>query len=255
MRDGDRVAAAEYSRAALRVDGDCAYAHSVLAHIALDGEHYQALLQRVHAHLRPRTYLEIGVEAGATLRLANPETMAIGVDPAPQVTALPANARVFKATSDDFFARHDVKKEFGGRPIDLAFIDGSHLFEFVLRDFINVERHAAAESTVLLHDCYPLDEVTAKRERVTAFSTGDAWKVILCLKKYRTDLEIHTLACPPTGLTVVRRLDPGSRRLESQLQALCEEFVGLPYAALGEDKPAALNLVPGDWATARRYLE
>ena len=116
------------------------------------------MLGRVHGHLRPRTYLEIGVETGATLRLAHPETLAIGVDPAPQVTApLPSNARIFKATSDDFFARHDVAKEFGGRPIELAFIDGSHLFEFVLRDFINVERNSTPQSTVLLHDCYPLD--------------------------------------------------------------------------------------------------
>jgi len=249
------VRAAEHARAALQLDGNCVYAHSVLAHIALDGEHYQTMLGRVHGHLRPRTYLEIGVETGATLRLAHPETLAIGVDPAPQVRApLPANARIFKATSDDFFARHDVAKEFGGRPIDLAFIDGSHLFEFVLRDFVNVERNCTPRSTVLLHDCYPLDEVTARRERVTAFSTGDAWKVIVCLKKYRPELEIHTLACPPTGLSVVRGLDPSSRKLESQLQALYQEFIGLPYSVLGESKSAALNLVPGDWDTARALL-
>ena len=238
--------AAEHARAALQLDGNCVYAHSVLAHIALAGEHYQTMLERVRTHLRPRTYLEIGVETGATLRLAHPETLAIGVDPAPQVTApLPSNARIFKATSDDFFARHDVAKEFGGRPIELAFIDGSHLFEFVLRDFINVERRCAPQSTVLLHDCYPLDEVTARRERVTAFSTGDAWKAIVCLKKYRPDLTIHTLACPPTGLTVVRGLDPASRTLEARVEALYAEFIGLPYDFLTADKPAALNLVPG----------
>lgn len=246
--------AAEHARAALQLDGNCVYAHSVLAHIALDGEHYQTMLGHVHGHLRPRTYLEIGVETGATLRLASPETMAIGVDPAPQIAdRLPSNVRVFKATSDDFFARHDVAKEFGGRPIDLAFIDGSHLFEFVLRDFINVERNSTPQSTVLLHDCYPLDEITSRRERVTAFSTGDAWKVIVCLKKYRPDLKIHTLACPPTGLTVVRGLDPASRKLESKLQGLYQEFISLPYAVLA-DKPAALNVVPGDWGTARALL-
>lgn len=161
---------------------------------------------------------------------------------------------IFKATSDLFFARRNVVQEFGGRPIDLAFIDGSHLFEFVLRDFINVERNAAPASTILMHDCYPLDEATAQRERTTAFSTGDAWKVVICLKKYRPDLKISTLACPPSGITVVRGLDPASRKLESQLDALYKEFVDLPYAALGEDKRAALNLVAGDWETARAQL-
>src|SRR5205814_2367636 len=157
LESGDRVRAAEHARAALQFDGNCVYAHSVLAHIALDGEHYQTMLGRVHGHLRPRTYLEIGVETGATLRLAHPETLATGV----------------------------------------------------------------------------------------------AWKVIVCLKKYRPELEIHTLACPPTGLSVVRGLDPSSRKLESQLQALYQEFIGLPYSVLGESKSAALNLVPGDWDTAR----
>ena len=161
---------------------------------------------------------------------------------------------IFKATSDLFFARRNIVQEFGGRPIDLAFIDGSHLFEFVLRDFINVERNAAPTSTILMHDCYPLDEATAQRERTTAFSTGDAWKVVVCLKKYRPDLKIRTLACPPSGITVVRGLDPASRMLESRLDALYKEFIELPYSALGGDKPAALNLVRGDWETARTVL-
>jgi len=256
LESGDRVGAADYSHAALKLDGNCHLAHAVLAHSALGGDDYQAMLRQVHRELRPRTYLEIGVDEGTTLRLANTGTVAIGVDPAPRLSSpLPPNARVFKATSDDFFARYDAAKPFGDRPIDLAFIDGRHLFEFALRDFINVERRATPQSTVLMHDCYPLDEVTARREAVTTFSTGDAWKVILCLKKYRPDLAVHTLACPPTGLALVRGLDPASRTLESQLEALYREYIDLPYAILAEDKPAALNLVPGDWATARALLQ
>ena len=53
---------------------------------------------------------------------------------------------------------------------------------------------------------------------------------------------------------MVRGLDPASRKLESQLDALCKEFIDLPYAALGDNKAAALNLVPGDWETARALL-
>src|SRR5205823_2040722 len=148
LDSGDRLSAVDSSRAALKLDSNCLHAHALLAHIALDGEDYQTLLRRTHELLRPRSYLEIGVETGETIRLVNPETIAIGIDPAPQVQErLPPNVRVFQATSDEFFARHDVAQEFGGRPIDLAFIDGMHLFEFVLRDFINVERNAAPTST------------------------------------------------------------------------------------------------------------
>src|SRR5256885_12302956 len=47
------------------------------------------------------------------------------------------------------FAEHDLSKELGGRPVDLAFIDGMHLFEFALRDFVNLERYCAPGSTIL----------------------------------------------------------------------------------------------------------
>ena len=41
---------------------------------------------------------------------------------------------LFPQTSDEFFARNDVGAELGGLPVDLAFIDGMHHFEFALRD-------------------------------------------------------------------------------------------------------------------------
>ena len=44
-------------------------------------------------------------------------------------------------TSDDFFASHDLAQVLGGRPVDLAYIDGMHQFEFALRDFMNLERY------------------------------------------------------------------------------------------------------------------
>lgn len=105
----------------------------------LAGEDYRALLGRIHGALRPRTYVEIGIKDGASLRLAAPATRAIGIDPQPRVGCrLPGNVSVVAKTSDAYFAEHDVEAELGGK-IDLAFIDGMHLFEFVLRDFINLD--------------------------------------------------------------------------------------------------------------------
>jgi hypothetical protein len=255
LASGDRIGAVDFSREALKLDVNCFAAYELLARIALIGEDYRGLLQRIHAHLRPRTYVEIGVAQGATIRLAGAQTLAIGIDPAPDLQGeLPKNIQVAQATSDEFFARSDVRDQLGGNAIDLAFIDGMHLFEFALRDFINIERHATPASVVLLHDCYPLNEVTAARQRVTTFWTGDIWKLVLCLKKYRPDLRVNTLACPPSGIAVIRGLDPNNRVLRSQLDAVCREFIALPYGALGPDKRAALNLVPGDWETTRALL-
>lgn len=256
LASGDRIAAMDLAREALKSDYQCLAAHRVLAQAGLSGEHYRDLIKKIHEHCRPRTYIEIGVALGSTIALTGPETLAIGVDPAPQIKgALPTNVRIFAETSDEFFASKNIHRELAGRPLDLAFIDGMHLFEYALRDFINLERNGAPGTTILLHDCYPLDELTAARQRVTPFWTGDVWKLVVCLKKFRPDLRIHTLAAPPSGLGVIRGIDPGSVVLDAQFDDLCREFIPLPFSALQPDKRAALNLVPGDWETARRLLE
>ena len=69
------------------------------------------------------------------------------------------------------------------------------------------------------------------------------------------DLDVRTLASPPSGLTVVRGLDARSDVLASRYDELCREYVPMPYEAIAADKPAALNLVPGDWETARALLQ
>jgi hypothetical protein len=221
--------------------------HDQMAQAALPGPVYMKSIAAVHAMLRPRTYLEIGVESGKTLALAAPFTRAIGVDPAPKIKqVLGDNARIFKLTSDEFFAQVDVTKELAGLPVDLAFIDGMHLFEFALRDFVAIERLCSTASTVLIHDTYPLNRLTADRERTTLFWSGDIWRVVMALKKYRPDLSIHTIATAPTGLTLIRGLDPGSRVLGQRLTEIVSEFMALDYAALDADKPAALNLYPNE---------
>ena len=213
----------------------------------MPGPDYLHALAAIHAQLKPRTYLEIGVSNGATLELADPATRALGVDPEPQPRNPPGpNARIYALPSDDFFAQIDVAKELDGLPVDLAFIDGMHLFEFALRDFIAIEPLCSRASTVLVHDTYPLNRVTAARERTTQFWSGDIWRLVLVLKKYRPDLAIHTIAAMPTGLTVIRNLDPGSRILNDRLDAIIAEFLALDYATLETDKPAALNLVPNE---------
>ena len=129
-----------------------------------------------------------------------------------------------------------------------------HLFGFALRDFVNIERYCGRRSICLVHDCFPLDERTAGLDRATRFWSGDVWKLILCLKKYRPDLEVHTIAAAPTGLAVIRGLDPGSTILRDRMDRICEEFADLPYSVLRDDKNRKLNLVRNDWPTVRALL-
>ena len=249
MRLGQREEATRLAHAALAIDEDALSAHMLLGEIELPGENYLSLLERIHGLLEPQTYVEVGVAEGKSLRLVGPRTAAIGVDPAPKIdVALPANARVFRETSDEFFARRDLETELGGKPVELAFIDGMHLFEFALRDFINLERHCAPDAAILIHDCYPLDAPTSARERRTQFWAGDVWRIVVALRKYRPDLTVRTLDSAPSGLGVVTRLDPASSVLADRYDEIVAELMALDYAAIAARKAEWLNLMPAEWA-------
>ena len=255
FKAGDKEAAVRHAEKALELDRSLHSARDLLAEIFVHGDDYITVLDHIHRHVRPRTYLEIGVETGRSLRLVAPYTRAIGIDPKPVLEGPPPpNAALFRMTSDEFFARHDVRAELGGLPIDLAYIDGMHLFEYALRDFINIERYCDAGSTIVFDDCLPRDRLTAQRERILTFWTGDVWKVVLVLRKYRPDLSIHTIAAPPTGVCVVRNLDPRSTVLPERLDKIVEEFMSLDYSAIASDRASKLNLVANDWETIRPLL-
>jgi hypothetical protein len=195
----------------------------------LPGPAYYQVLNWIHRILEPANYLEIGVYKGYSLTQVLPGTPSIGVDPSPTIeTELDQETRIYELTSDDFFARYDPDELLGG-PVQLAFIDGLHLFEQVLRDFINVERHSTTDTVVLLHDCLPLDQVTASREPTTDFHSGDVWKAALVLRRVRPELEMVTVRTAPTGLCLVRGLDSANRRLEEELSQVVPTYTDLGY--------------------------
>jgi SAM-dependent methyltransferase len=196
---------------------------------AIDFTRYRARLRQLHERLGPRTYLEIGVAAGRSLALANPSTLAVGVDPALSIEVeLGPRTRLVDQTSDDFFATRDVAAMFDGAGIELAFIDGLHLFEQALRDLANVARFLAPGGWIVLHDTLPYDRIVAQRQRTTQKWTGDVWKVVECLRHERPDLSVVTIDVPPTGLTLVRGLDPADTTLLDDHERLVATYVDLP---------------------------
>ena len=248
-RSADAIAAC---REAVSAKPDFNPGYNLWSKLELPGEFYLDLMLRLHALIAPSTYLEIGVFMGESFQHAGPKTQALGVDPEPHLTfPLPANGRIIAKTSDEFFADHDVRAEFGGRPVALGFIDGMHLFEYALRDFINMERVSDPAGTILIHDCYPLHPVPAGRERRSVFWSGDIWRLILILKKYRPDLRVNTIATRPSGLGVVRGLDPGSTLLAERYEAIVAEFMALDLATLEGVKSDRLGLVPNEWGRVR----
>ncbi len=192
---------------------------------------YLDVLAELHVAQRPHSYLEIGVSRGDSFRLASDEAICVGVDPEPELdTDDPCRSNVEIMTSDEFFASGRLRDRFGERPVDMVFIDGMHLFEYALRDFTNAEAIAAPGSLIVLHDCLPRDAVTSSRERTTAHWTGDVWKLPLCLLDERPDLELTIIDVPPSGLCLVRRLDPDSKTLPNGYERLVEAYQPLEFA-------------------------
>jgi hypothetical protein len=218
------------------------------------GDDYQVQLARFHEYLRPAVYVEVGIAMGHTFALARPGTEAIGIDPTPNITVpLGAQHRVIKGTSDDFFASPQAEA-LRGR-VELGFIDGMHRLEYALRDFSNLERLARRDSVLLIHDCWPLDAATSARDRTQVFWTGDIWRLVMMLRKYRADLVVRTIAAPPSGLGMVLNLDPTSTLLRDRHDELVAEFLALDYSALQKDKAGQLGRLESRWSSIEPLLQ
>lgn len=169
---------------------------------------YLEVLGEIHQFLKPRSYLEIGVRQGHSLALSQCPSLAI--DPWPDLSVdLSENTTVVQSTSDQFFRNSN---DFDVCP-DLAFIDGCHLFEYVLRDFMYVESCAGPNTLVVIDDILPNSPVQAQRDRVTRAWTGDVWKIADCLARHRPDLWLLALDTYPTGLLLVAGCNPENRKL------------------------------------------
>lgn len=213
------------------------------------GARYYAVLSDVHKHLRPRSYLEVGIRSGHSLALAHCPT--IGIDPRFSLDpkfGLDAPDRqppvfLYKMTSDDFFDEHDPLGILGVASIDFMFLDGMHQSDFLLRDIINSERYAGRDSIIALHDCMPIDiaMTLSKTERAATpfpvvypnFWAGDVWRVVPILMKYRPELSIHCMNAHPTGLVLITNLDSTSTVLSDNYDAIVEEMRQMELASIG----------------------
>ncbi|NTV95375.1 MAG: class I SAM-dependent methyltransferase [Thiobacillus sp.] len=197
---------------------------------------YLQVIELLQTALAPGFYLEIGVRNGGSLRFA--KCPAIGVDPAAAITfPLGAATRLANMTSDEFFAGHADRIT---QPVDLAFIDGMHLFEYALRDFINIEKLASPHAVVVVDDICPNHPLQADRDRKTRVWTGDVWKLRACLEKWRPDLRLVLLDTNPTGLLLIFGLDPENTVLADNYEAIVGELLAPEH-----DRPPA-------WIMARK---
>ncbi len=188
---------------------------------------YLTCLKQVHAAVQPNLYFEIGIDTGNSLSLA--KCPSVGVDPAFMLSAtLDQPTRIFRQTSDDFFADATRCKQVVGDGIDLAFIDGMHLAEFVLRDFIETEKWMQPGGVILFDDVLPEQMEMLERQRRFAAWTGDVYKIVPVLRKYRPDLTVsvfETFIGPyRKGLAMITGADPENRVLEQMYPQIAADL-------------------------------
>lgn len=170
---------------------------------------YLAFLSALHELVQPESYLEIGIRNGDSLALS--KCRSVGIDPGYHITAeLNAPVSLHRTTSDEYFARPAASEVRDEDRFDLTFIDGMHLFEFALRDFINAERRARRTSVIVFDDVLPRNVDEAARQRHTNAWTGDVFHMLDVLAEYRPEVSTILVDTQPTGLLLVLGLDPDS---------------------------------------------
>jgi hypothetical protein len=199
--------------------------------------HYHDLLAAAHGAVTPEWYFEIGTRSGTSLALARCASIAIDPDFRLKGNVLGSKPalHLFQETSDAAFANPRLKAL--AARIDFAFLDGLHHFEFLLRDLINTESMMSEDGVMFLHDVAPRNVAMTTREIPDVASniawTGDVWKLMPILARFRPELEAVVLDCRPTGLAMITGPWCQSDALTRHYDEIVAEWVTLDLGTYG----------------------
>ena len=194
---------------------------------AQDGN-YLEFLKVLHKK-RYEIYFEIGSRTGDSLSLS--QSPSIAIDPYYQLKCDPVGKKdfclLFQDTSDNFFNKTLPKLPYF--KCELGFIDGMHLFEYALRDFINLAKISSEKALFLFHDTLPWSYEMTTRDYKNiphgAAWTGDIWKLIPILTDMGMKNNINLLTLAPSGLLAI--LNPENKivaEIEKNLDDICAKW-------------------------------
>ena len=110
------------------------------------------------------------------------------------------------------------------KDFDLAFIDGMHLAEFALRDFINLESRSHSKSVIVIDDILPPTFESGFRKRESNVWVGDVWKVIRTLMDKRKDLHIKITQCEPSAMAIITNLNKKNQSLRLKYNPIARSY-------------------------------
>jgi SAM-dependent methyltransferase len=189
-----------------------------------------SILQPIADVVGAKSYLEIGAGSGKTVEALAVERK-VAVEPFAVCNA--NGVTIYKKKSDDAFA-----DGIDGAPFDMIFIDGMHLYDYVVNDLKNALKVLTDKGVIVIHDTNPLgvEDVVADRERSTVMWCGDVWKIILHVCYLMPELDYVTWAQFP-GWMVIKRLAKNRMIPECQFELEGNyPFMGLHVSWLKQNK-------------------
>ena len=186
-----------------------------------------------------RSYLEIGVETGLTFNQVK-IFQKTAVDPRflfDYQRDFRTNLSFHEITSDEFFKKL-AKNEIKNQKFDLVFIDGLHVFEQVVKDFMNVINHMNLGGVIVIDDTVPIDEFSALPSQKDCYRLriesgrhndgswhGDVYKLIYILSKNeKYKIHIATVTDLSNPKTVVWMEDGEWSRFEIESRLVDKTF-------------------------------
>ena len=82
------------------------------------------------------------------------------------------------------------------------------------------------DGVIVVDDVLPNHPLQAARDRSTRVWCGDVWRIVPLLKSMRPDLQITLLDTMPSGLLVIRGLDPRNRTLWNEYSPTLRRLMG-----------------------------
>lgn len=159
--------------------------------------HHSTFIGYLASIYKPKTYVELGLYHGETMRLVQPHIQngyGIDIKPNEHLENLKKfdNLTIEYKRTDDFFA------QFTGS-IDMAFIDADHCYESAIVDFKNVLKFLNPGGIILMHDTDPESD-----RLIDPGFCGDSYKMVDYLE-HQDNINIVTLPLTEAGLSIITK--------------------------------------------------